>query len=429
MRRKIDILVVDDEKNVRWVLKMIIEELGHNFIGAEHPIEAKEILEEKFPDLIVSDIKMPYMDGIEFLKYVKTNYPDLPVVMLSGHGTISLALEAVKVGALDFLEKDLPDEKIKERLSQFIEKVIISTNSSLNSEYIFKDKLMVRKIKEAENIAKKDISILLTGENGVGKEAFAKVIFKASGRKKMISLNCATIPPSLFESEIFGYEKGAFTGADKLKKGKIEDANNGILFLDEIGELTPENQAAFLRVLQEKSFYRLGGKKLINADFKLISATNRDLKLLVSKKMFREDLFYRINGYEIEIPPLRKRRDDILPLAYFFIKKYAKKYGIEEKELHDDLKNFLIGYHWPGNVRELQNLIERLLILTEGPYLYFDEKFITEKVDMKKYIEKSEKEMLLRIYKMTNGDWEKMSALFSDDIENIKKRMEKYEII
>jgi DNA-binding NtrC family response regulator len=347
-----NILVVDDEKNIRKVLKMIIEDLGYNFYGAENTKKADSKLKQENINLIILDIKMPQKNGIDYLKEIKTKHPNIPVLMLTAHGNVSIAVDSMKIGAVDFLEKNGNEKSIKDKILNILDKQKHISKKNYNN-LVVEDKKMIKIMEETNRVAKKDINILLKGESGVGKEEIAKYISKISDRSddKFYPINCGAIPEPLFESEMFGYEKGAFTGASEQKKGIFEKVDGGILFLDEICELNIRSQVALLRVLEDKKFYRLGGKKGIKSDFRIISATNQKIERLVNNNKFRKDLFFRINSYEIEIPPLRKRKDDIIPLANYYIDYFSKKYDIEQKLLHDDLKKFLKNYIWKGNVR------------------------------------------------------------------------------
>jgi len=427
-----NILVVDDEKNIRKVLKMIIQDLGYVYFGAKNTYEADKILKSQIVNLVILDIKMPQKNGIDYLKELKTKYPDIPVLMLTAHGNISLAVDSMKIGAVDFLEKDVDESKIKNKILNVIKKGENVSNLNIDN-LVINDRKMVNLINEVKKVAKKDINILIKGESGVGKEEIAKYISKLSDRnsKKFFPINCGAIPETLFESEMFGYEKGAFTGASTLKKGIFEKVDGGILFLDEVCELDLKSQVALLRVLEDKKFYRLGGKKSIHSDFRIISATNQNIEKMINNNKFRKDLYFRINSYEIEVPPLRERKDDIIPLARYFIEQFSKKYNIERKMMHEDVKIFLKNYIWKGNIRELKNFIEELMILSEGKYLYYDREHIINdtKIDFKEILQQKEIDILTKVYKITDGDLDKMQDLLSLSKEKIIERLNKHEII
>ena len=418
------VLVVDDEKNIRRVMKMIITEMGFSFLGAENPEEADKVLENNPVDILVLDIKMPKMDGISYLKAVQSRYPEIPVIMLSGHGTVSGAVETMKIGAVDFIEKTGDESRIREVLQKTAEKV--TWDSSYREEdIIFHDPKMKQLMKKINTFGDKKINLLITGENGVGKEVIAATIHKkrVGHHAAFVAVNCGALPEELFESEMFGYEKGAFTGADSPRSGKLEAAEGGTLFLDEIGELSLKNQVSLLRVLQDKQVTRLGSHRPVSLDFNLISATNRDLTLMAMNKAFREDLYFRINVMEITVPPLRERKNDILPLAYHFLKQMNAEYKTGKKHIHPDLEVFMLNYAWPGNVRELKNFIERLTVLTEGETLYYNDSFLqTSRMDLKALLDKNEKEILARVIKVTGGDRSQMAKLLNISLRELKER-------
>ena len=425
-----NILVVDDEKNIRRVMEIIATEMGFHFFGAEDPEKAADILEKSAIDILVLDIKMPKMDGISFLKIIQSRYPEIPVIMLSGHGTVSGAVEAMKIGAVDFIEKNGDEEQIKSVLRKTAD-MIRWGRSGEENDFLFRDPKMTRLIKKADNLAGKRINLLLTGENGVGKEVIAKYIHgRIMGHgAPFIPVNCGALPEELFESEMFGYEKGAFTGADKRQTGKIRAAGGGTLFLDEIGDLSPKSQASLLRVLQDKQVTPLGSVSPVFVEFNLISATNKDLTMMVMNRKFREDLFFRINVMDMHIPPLRDRREDIMPLAYFFLHEITRKYEMARKGIHPDLENFMLHYTWPGNVRELKNFIERLAVLSDGDTLYYrDSDLNSARMDLNALLDKNEKEILTRVITITGGDREKMSRLLNISVKEIKERMQRHDL-
>ncbi len=426
------ILVVDDEKNIRKMICIIAHEMGHECFEAAHPLEAFTLLQEEKIDIVICDIKMPFMDGMECLKKIRATYKSIPVIMLTGHGSIALAVEALKLGAVDFMEKTADEDILKEKVGKAIE----ARNNALvhYSDDIFDaihDKKMHKVLKDATQVAATDASVVLYGEHGVGKDVLARFIHKhsrvASG--EFVTLGCGAIPESLFEAEVIGFEKGAFTGADAAKKGLCERAHGGTLFLDGIGDLPARNQAALLRILQDKKIQRLGGKMSIEADFRLITATNTHIPLLVSQGVFREDLYYRINVVEMTIPPLRERKKDIIPLAHYFISFLCNQYGMDTKTLHHDLEKYMLIYTWPGNIRELRNFIERTLVLTEGSYLYYDEAhFMHTNINLDSFLTSQEKEILSRVYMLTGGNHERSARILGLSIEELKKRMERYEV-
>ena len=367
------ILIIDDEKSILQSLEGILHDEGFEVACENSGASALENIDEILPDLVLLDIWMPGMDGIETLVKLKEAYPHLPVIMMSGHGTIETAVKATKLGAYDFIEKPLS-----------LEKVLLSTNNALHY-YQLEEEISLLKEKdrgkyritgnsEEINKLKEQIKIvaptnawvLISGENGTGKELVAHTIHRMSRRnnKPMVEVNCAAIPEELIESELFGHEKGAFTGATAMKKGKFDLAHEGTLFLDEIGDMSLKAQSKTLRILQEQKFERVGGSRTIHVDVRVIAATNKDLEKEIEKGTFRDDLYYRLNVVPIMVPPLRDRLEDIPELAKDFINNLIVKANMEKKDFSGEALEILKRYHWPGNVRELKNLIERLVIMS-----------------------------------------------------------------
>ncbi len=369
------ILVVDDEETIRQSLRGILTDEGLEVVTAKDGNEALEKVAEELPDLVLLDIWMPGSDGVDVLKRLKEDYPHLQVVMISGHGTIDTAVKAIKLGAYDFIEKPLSLEKILLTVNNAITFHQLSEENRLlrtktegpieptgNSEAIGKLK------RQIETVAPTNAWVLITGENGTGKELVARAIHRRSQRssRPFVEVNCAAIPEELIESELFGHEKGSFTGAYCKKRGKFDLAHEGTLFLDEIGDMGLKTQAKILRILQEQKFERVGGTKTIEVDVRVIAATNKDLEQEMKKGTFREDLYYRLNVIPIEVPPLRERLDDIPLLVEEFLQDFSTESRSVKKEMAPDALELLMGYSWPGNVRELRNMIERLVILTPG---------------------------------------------------------------
>jgi two-component system nitrogen regulation response regulator NtrX len=365
------VLVVDDEPIIIQTLEGVLSDEGFSIQTAGDGISALTSLEELVPDLILLDIWMPGLDGLETLEKIKKEYPALPVIMMSGAGTIETAVKATKLGAFDYIEKPLSLEKVLVVLNNALEvsrlhkeNLLLKENSSIYNLDGVSDSIAEAR-RKIELVAPTDASVLITGENGTGKEVAANMIHHSSTRAKnpMIAVNCAAIPEELIESELFGYEKGAFTGAQSRKRGKFDLANNSTIFLDEIADMSLKTQAKILRILQEQSFERVGGSKTISVNVRVIAATNRKLDEEIKSGRFREDLFYRLNVVPIVMPPLRNRREDITDLANFFLERYSKRIGGHQKTLSEEAIEALKAYHWPGNVRELKNLMERLIIL------------------------------------------------------------------
>jgi two-component system nitrogen regulation response regulator NtrX len=372
------VLVVDDEINITKTIKEVLEDYGFSVITLNEGSNTLGILNVEDVDLVLLDLLMPSVNGIEILKEIRKQFPMLPVVMISGHGTISSTVECIKLGAFDFIEKPISIDKLVSTVKNALKfRELEFEKSSYWSEYkLVGESEHTRNVIELiDKIADSDASVLITGENGVGKEVVARLIHLKSSRRgePFVDINCAAIPETLIESELFGYERGAFTGAISSKKGKIESANGGTLFLDEIAEMPLSLQSKLLRVLQEKIVYRLGSNKGVQVDVRFIFSTNRDLKTLVKEGKFREDLYYRINVIPIHILPLRERKEDIIPIAVYYLNAFSTKYGKKGMEFSDEVKGVFLRYSWPGNVRELRNIVERLVIMSKGGKITLDE--------------------------------------------------------
>ncbi len=369
------ILIVDDEKSIRDSLTGILQDEGLSPVSVESGEAAIVKVSEEKPDLILLDIWMPDMDGMETLTRIRDIYPDQLVVIMSGHGTIETAVKATKLGAYDFIEKPLSLEKVLLCIQNAV-KVgqLVAENRELkaqiNKEHqMIGDSKPIKELKEQIKIAAPTSGwILITGENGTGKELVARAIHLNSKRanKPFVEVNCAAIPEELIESELFGHEKGSFTGATTQRRGKFDQAHQGTLFLDEIGDMSLKTQAKVLRILQERKFERVGGNKTIEVDVRVIAATNKDLDKEIAEGTFREDLYYRLNVIPFHVPPLRERKADIPRLATHFLEYFCSKESRESKTLDDEAMQVIKNYSWPGNVRELKNLIERLVIMSPG---------------------------------------------------------------
>jgi two-component system, NtrC family, response regulator AtoC len=371
------VFIVDDEQAISKLLSYWLKEKwGYD---VEVHASGEEVFKRLYlkPDLVLLDIMLPGMDGLEVLKRIKQIDANLPIIMLSAQGKIEVALEALKHGAYDYFPKPIDLQKLEPTVKNAIKgydlsKELESLKENIKKEYSFSniisaDSKMQDVFKLVSKVLNNDITVQIYGESGTGKELIARAIHY-NGRRKdnpFIVVNCASIPRELLESELFGHEKGSFTGAHQRKLGKFEVANGGTIFLDEVGELEMLLQAKLLRVIQEKSFDRVGGTDLIKTDVRIISATNRDLKDAVEKKEFREDLFYRLNSFPIFIPPLRHRKGDILVLAQHFLESLSKKLGKEIKGFSKKALKLIYDYPWPGNIREMENTIERCMIIAE----------------------------------------------------------------
>ena len=372
------ILIVDDEKNYLVVLEALLGAEGYEIVTADGAHDALRLLKEGDIDLVLTDMKMPGMSGMELLEETKKVKPEVPVIMMTAYGTIEMAVEAMKKQAYDYITKPFQNEELKLTIRKALENYRLIKQNRLLSEalsdrykygnIIGKSSSMLKIYDLVDKVARSKASVLITGPSGTGKELIAKAIHYNSPRKDrpFISVNCGALTETLLESELFGHEKGAFTGAVALKKGRFELADEGTLFLDEVGEMPQSLQVKLLRVLQEMEFERVGGTKTIKVDVRVLSASNRNLKEDVANGVFREDLYYRLNVIHIQVPPLRERAEDIRLLVIHFIEKYRKDQGKGKIELSPEAWKVIYNYLWPGNVRELENAIERAVVLNSG---------------------------------------------------------------
>jgi DNA-binding NtrC family response regulator len=369
-----NILIIDDERSIRNALKEILEFEGFNVVDAEDGESGLSIMKQQSIDLVFCDIKMPKMDGVEVLEQILQYHEGLPVVMISGHGTIETAVEAIKKGAFDFIEKPLDLNRILVTLKNARERnhlvvqteVLKSSIKKIKGSSIIGDSAEINRIKALiDKVAPTDARVLITGSNGTGKELVARSLHEKSLRNKMpfIEVNCAAIPSELIESELFGHEKGAFTSANKEKKGKFELASGGTIFLDEIGDMSAAAQAKVLRALQENVIQRVGGEKDIKIDCRVIAATNKDLWKEIKEHRFREDLFHRLAIIVIHVPDLNQRMEDIPILADYFLNLICYDHGVPLKQFNSNALDAMKSIQWTGNIRELRNMIERLVIL------------------------------------------------------------------
>jgi DNA-binding NtrC family response regulator len=431
--KKGKILIAEDNELNKETLTEILTEEGYEVKAVNDGREGIEaFLEDQF-DIIITDLRMPHVDGLEFLKYIKDANRDSIVIMITGHGTVNNAVTAMKMGAFDFISKPIKDDLVKLSVSRAMNfaKVCdenISLKEDLKERHDF-DKIigysdcMKSVFKAIDKVSNSESTVLITGESGTGKELVAQAIhFKSNRRNQpIIPVNCGAIPEDLLESELFGHEKGAFTGAIRSRMGRFELAQGGTIFLDEIGDMSPALQVKVLRVIQERQFERIGGVKTINADVRIITATNQNLEKAVEEKKFREDLFYRINVIPINLPALRERGSDISILANHFLMHFnqLKKKNVER--ISPDAVNCLIRYSWPGNVRELQNLIEMLVVMKEEGEICVDDlpakirnipngkvnseiiTFSEDGIDFNDQVNRLEQELLLKALKMSGG--------------------------
>lgn len=379
------ILVVDDEKSILNILSAVLIDEGYHVLMATGGIDALKIIKSETPSIVLLDIWMSDMDGIETLRRIKALFPKVIVIMMSGHGSIETAVKATKLGAYDYIEKPLSLEKVVLIIKHALrEKSLEEENKDLRSkierrfELIGDSQAMLRLKELIKTAGPTNSRVLISGENGTGKELVARWIHLSSIRadRPFVEVNCAAIPETLIESELFGHEKGAFTGAVEMKRGKFELADGGTLFLDEIGDMSLATQAKVLRVLQEQRFNRVGGSKTIQVDVRVIGASNKNLPEEIKRGNFREDLYYRLNVIPLHIPPLRERKEDIGLLVKNFLVKISEEQGLKGRSITEDAIEILKRYDWPGNVRELKNIVERLMIMVQNPIINKDDVFL-----------------------------------------------------
>ena len=371
------ILIIDDDPEIVWYISSLMKKFGYEFDSAPNGEEGLSRIEKASFDLVILDITMPGLSGVEVMKRMNERGFKSPVIILSAYENVNFAVETTKLGAYDYLVKPVDEEKLRVTVQNALKTRELETEVKIlrnrikgddqDEEIITGHPGFLKAIETAKKISGYEVSVLILGESGTGKELIARTIHRNSQRKDglFISIDCATLPDNLVESELFGHEKGSFTGATEAKTGRFELANGGSLFLDEIGNLSLNVQKKLLRVLQERKIVRIGGKKTIDLDIRVITATNVDLAEAVKKGEFRDDLFHRINEYYLELPPLRMRGDDVLLLAGRFILKYNSKFGKNVKDLDDEVKQIFTEHTWPGNVRELENTIKHAIIMAD----------------------------------------------------------------
>jgi two-component system nitrogen regulation response regulator NtrX len=446
------VLIVDDEEGIRESLSGILEDEGYDVLTASSGEDALAITKDHIPDIVFLDVWLPEMDGIETLSRLKEMDTGIPVIMISGHGNIEIAVKATRLGAYDFLEKPLSLEKVLITAKRALErKTLEEENRSLKENIIKKCRLIgdsekMRTLRQQiEMAAQSNSRVLILGESGTGKELVARLLHEKSQRAggPFVEVNCAAIPQELIESELFGHEKGAFTGATERKSGKFELADRGTLFLDEIGDMTLQTQAKVLRIIETQAFQKVGGSKNIKVDVRIIAATNKNLMGEVKNGNFREDLYFRLNVIPIIVPPLKERRDDIPLLIKHFIELFASENGIRQKEITPDVVKIFQDYDWPGNIRELKNAVERLMIMVPSNvitkrdldilgmfgqqqvlkgYDYFSNKTLKDARDA------FEKDFIIR--KLQENNWNVSKTAEAIDVErsNLHKKIKAYKI-
>lgn len=449
------LLVVDDEPGVRQSLKMVFDKIFRVVEAATADEGVQKVTEEK-PDVVLLDIVMPGADGLSVLKQMKSVYPDCQVIMLTGLNTARTAFTAKGTGAFDYVTKPFDVDELRLRVEHAFEKVQLSKElerlkEEVGRKYgidhiVGKSKQIIDIFKAVSMVAAKKSTVLIQGESGTGKELIARAIHYNSDRrsKPFIVVNCAALPDTLIESELFGYEKGAFTNASQKKIGRFELAHAGTLFLDEIGELNLSTQAKFLRAIEQETFTRLGGTEDIKVDVRVIAASNRDLEILAKAGEFRPDLFYRLNVVSLYLPALRERRDDIALLLDHFMRLKAQEHSIAPKSLSPEVVDFFTGYHWPGNIRELENLIERLTILTPHEQIMLrdlpvgmrsTDQTATLKEDvlsgsrpLSEAVDEFERELIVKALQRTGFNQTKAALLLGTSRRILKYRIEKLKI-
>ncbi|HLC17205.1 MAG TPA: sigma-54 dependent transcriptional regulator [Thermodesulfovibrionia bacterium] len=443
------ILIIDDEKNIRDVLDILLQGEGYKVTLADGGIEGVEILKKDIFDLIITDIKMPHVDGFQVLKTTKELSPDTDVVLITAYGTTESAIEAMKLGAYDYIQKPFKMDEIRLVVKKALERRRLKEEVTLLKKHfeeagspdniIGKSSKMKDLLAAVPKIAASDANVLILGESGSGKELVAKAIYQLSNRRKksFVAINCAAIPEGLLESELFGYMKGSFTGAVNNKQGLFEQADSGTMFLDEIGDMPLTLQAKLLRVLEDGSFRRIGGLSDINVDVRIIAATNKDLLKAISERVFREDLYYRLNVLPVKIPPLRERKDDIPLLVDHFLRKNRKACKLTPLAME-----LVMNYQWKGNVRELENIVERLTILCDeelidvshlpdelrrSNYNSPETVLITQgQVNLDEIIENIEKTYLMRALEQAGGMKTEAARLLNINFRSFRHRLKKY---
>ena len=445
------LLIVDDQESIRLALSKMLTKEGYEVLLATEGEEALETLRKKKINVMLSDLKMPKMDGVQLLKASKLIKPEVEVILITAHGTIEKAVGAMKDGAYDFVTKPFKKMVIANMIKKAVEKqALVVENKHLHeqlarsghdrgADIIGQSDAIRNVIKLAEQVAPSQASILIQGESGTGKEAIASLIHKIGPRrdKPFIKVSCAALPETLLESELFGYEKGAFTGAVSQKEGRFELADEGTLFLDEVGEITPTLQVKLLRVLQEGEFERLGGTKILRSNVRIISASNINLTNAIKQKTFREDLYYRLNVITINIPPLRERKEDIPLLVSHFMKIYQEKNDKTIDGISEDVLDILTDYSWPGNVRELKNVIERAVVLTQERIISqkdLPENIFKSRVEERKLnipfgmpLREIEKKIIIETLRRTKGDKEITANLLGITPRTIYRKMNSLE--
>ncbi len=437
------ILVIDDEQNIRKMLTRVLSPEGFIVKEANNGLEALKRLQEENYSLVLLDLKMPGLNGIETLKEIRKNDLNLPVIMMSAYGSIPEAVEAMKLGALDYLIKPFDIEELKIIIKRAIKQYELEVENiyyreeeekRFNFDEIIGKSNSVNKVLEmVKNVSPTPATVLITGESGTGKELIARAIHKNSLRKNspFVVVNCVAFSPNLLESELFGHEKGSFTGAIAKRIGRFEMANGGTIFLDEIGEMDLTIQTKLLRVLQEREFERVGSSRTIKVDVRILSATNKDLKKEIEERRFREDLFYRLNVFSVDVPPLKERKEDIPLIVEHLIGKYNKILNKKVKKVSAKAMELLLDYNYPGNIRELENIIERSMIMAKDEII--DEKYFNfiskeEYIEKKGTLKETEKELIIKYLIQNKGNRTKTAEFLGISRRSLQNKIKEYQI-
>jgi two-component system response regulator AtoC len=446
-----DILIVDDDKNVGRVLKDLLGRQGFDVDSVTSVFDAQPVIEEGDLDLIITDLKMPGLDGMDLLTECRDKRPEMPVIMISAFGSVDAAVNAMKRGAYSFITKPVDETELlnvvnnalaesgsnQEMVSDFFKE-----DSGFSAEFIGRSPAITDIMTTIRKIGPTDATVLITGETGVGKELIARAIHLASGRKEQpfVKVNCSAIPETLIESELFGYAKGAFTGAVTDKPGRFEIANKGTLFLDEIGEVPLHLQVKLLTVLQDKAFERVGGVRTVDVDIRIVAATNKEMKKAVDAGEFRADLYFRLNVVPVHIPPLRLRLEDLDSQIDYFVMKYGSQYGRGELEISPEVRATFTAYNWPGNTRELENMVERMVLLSDGPVLTadnlpseltgleFDGEAETLKGKQKAIYQVTERKMIIDALEKTGGNRTRAAKILGVSRRTLQSKVKDYDL-
>ncbi len=441
--KKTKLLIVDDEDIVRESLSDWLSSIGYKVLTAKCGEEALRIIKQKKVKIMVADLIMPGMNGIELMKKARTIIPTMSTVIITAHGTIQTAIAAIREGAYDYIEKPFCPEKVELLIRNLVEHHnLLEENITLRRKIedrdsfegiIAKSPKMIKIFELIKTVAPTSATVLITGDSGTGKEIVARAIHRQSRRrnKPFIVTSCAALPETLLESELFGYEKGSFTGAVERRKGKFEAADKGTLFLDEIGEIDANTQVHLLRAIEEKKITRVGGNEETEVDVRIIAATNRNLKTIMEQGKFREDLYYRLNVVTIDLPGLRHRREDILPLAEHFLKKYAKENNKPAKSFSPEAVEFMLNYHWRGNVRELENVVERGVILVKDKFITlaeFPQELTGPGPVEGRTLEALERNQILKVLEETGGNIARTAKILGIHRMTLYNKLKKYNI-